>query len=164
MPMKYLLHGLLILMVGFKGMETIAQTDAKPDNKELQTLYTQALNDFITDAQQRLKTEYDTLYIGKRKNDLPDDFPEIALPSKIGKTVILLISPEEGEIRQKAIRSRYYINMFGWTEKKKAEFLLYIFTNEFEHKYNYKLIYEREKKSERFALKRLIFNVPESEK
>lgn len=127
-------------------------------------IYSQAISDFITDASKKTKCNFDTLYFGKRKNGQPDDFPDIELPEKIKNTHIRLISPEVGTLKQKELKSRIYINMAGWVDKKEAEFLFFVFSNGFDHQFNYTINYRFNTKLKEFELVKLQFKGPPFDK
>lgn len=124
---------------------------------QLTKIYSQAIADFIKDANTKNKTKFDTLYFGNRKNGQPDDFPDIKLPETIENTQIRLISPAEGTIKQNELKSRIYINMIGWVEKESAEFIFYVFSNGFEHQYNYTINYKYNLEQKDFELATLKF-------
>ena len=131
---------------------------------DLTKIYSQAIADFIKDANKKNKTGLDTLFFGKRKNGQPDDFPDIKLPETIQNVHIRLISPEVGKVKQKERKSRTYINLIGWVEKEKAEFLFFIFSNGFEQQYNYTLNYKYNVKRKEFELTKLQFKGPPFDK
>jgi hypothetical protein len=132
----------ILLFNFFLPLFALGQSKSFPTKTTLAKIYSQAIADFIKDANKRNKINFDTLYFGKRKNDQPDDFPEIELPETIKNTQIRLISPKLGEQKQKERKSSIYINMVGWVERKKAEFLFYVFSNGFEQQYNYAIYYK----------------------
>ena len=104
---------------------------------ELTEIYTQAIAEFIKAAYKRDKTTFDTLYFGKHVYGQPDDFPDIELPQTVENTQIRLVTPEAGQEKQAQRKSLVYVNMMGWVEKEKAEFVLVVFTNGGEHQYDY---------------------------
>lgn len=104
---------------------------------ELSEIYTQAIAEFIKAAYKRDKTTFDTLYFGKHVYGQPDDFPDIELPQTVENTQIRLVTPEAGQEKQAQRKSLVYVNMMGWVEKEKAEFVLVVFTNGGEHQYDY---------------------------
>lgn len=120
---------------------------------ELTKIYSLAISDFIKHANKKNKNPFDTLFFGKRKNGQPDDFPDIQLPETIENTYISLVTPEVGTIKQKERKSRIYINMVGWVDKKNAEFILFVFSNGFEHQYNYTINYNYNSTKKVFELK-----------
>ncbi len=143
---------------------TVGQSAYSPTKSELTIVYTQAISDFIKAANKKNKTNFDTLFFGKRVNGQPDDFPDIKLPVKIENTHIRLINPKEAEKSQKARKARIYINMIGWVDKENAEFLFYVFSNGFDHQYNYAINYKYNTKLKLFELKKLEFKGPPFDK
>lgn len=132
--------------------------------KDMTEIYTQAIEDFIKAANKENANVYDTLYIAKRKFGQPDDFPDIDLPARIENAQIILITPEDGEKSQKERKTRIYINLFGWVEKEKAEFTFIVFSNGFDHMYDYNLSYKYNIKNNIFELDKLQFKGPPFEK
>ena len=104
---------------------------------ELAKIYTRAIAEFIKAANKKDKTTFDTLYFGKHVYGQPDDFPDIELPQTIEKTEIRLVAPEVGQKKQTERKSLVYVNMIGWVDKEKAEFIFVVFTNGGEHQYDY---------------------------
>lgn len=153
------MNRLLILILSLP-MFACGQSTKFPTKDDLTKIYSQAIEDFIIAANKKNATAFDTLYIAKRKIGQPDDFPDIELPEKIENTQIRLITPEAGEKSQKERKSRIYINMIGWVDKETAEFLFYVFSNGFEHQYNYSIHYTFNVKRNDFELKELQFNGP----
>ena len=116
--------------------KNISQTD------DLTKIYIQAISDYITEVSKQNLLVLDTLYIGKRINGQPDDFPNISLPETINNIAIRLIKPEEGEKLQKEKKSSIYLNLIGWVDPDKAEFIFVTFSNGFEHKFDCYLSYQ----------------------
>jgi len=128
------------------------QSSETPPKDVLTKIYLQAISDFIKAANKQTGKSFDTLYFGKRREGEPDDFPEIELPIIIEKTQIRLITPEEGKKSQNAVKTRVYINMIGWVNKKNAEFKFFVFSNGFAHQYNYTLNYNYDVKKKAYEL------------
>jgi hypothetical protein len=124
---------------------------------ELTKVYTIAITDFIKAAVKKNNKNFDTLYFGKRKTGEPDDFPDIQLPNTIERTVIKLISPEAGEKSQAQNSSRIYINLIGWVNKQKAEFIFVVFSNGFAHQYDYYINYAYNSAKKVFEIEKLKF-------
>lgn len=129
---------ILVCLFPLLGCGQSSEVQTKSD---LVKIYTQALGDFIKTANKNNGKVFDTLFVGKRKFGQKDDFPDIKLPNVIEKAQIRLITPEEGEKTQNAVKTRIYINIFGWVNKKNAEFKFFVFSNGFAHQYNYSLNY-----------------------
>lgn len=135
-----------------------------PSNNEIKGLskiYTLAIEDFIKEHKKE-NLRFDTLFFGKRKNGQSDDFPDVILPKIIEETHIRVVSPDSGLAIQKQNKSGFYVNMIGWVEKEKAEFLFYVFSQGFIHQYNCKAnyLYRDENKSfelRSFTCKKAVF-------
>ena len=140
------------------------QSSYTPTKPQLTRAYVRAIADFINAANQKNKTNFDTLFFGKRANGLPDDFPNIELPKTIEKTQIILIAPEVATVKQKKRKSRIYINMAGWVDKENAEFVFFVFSNGFEHQYDYTIGYKYNGKRKVFELKKLVYKGPPFDK
>ncbi|HZV68648.1 MAG TPA: hypothetical protein VFG10_03860 [Saprospiraceae bacterium] len=126
-------------------------------NDGLTKIYTQAIAEFIKAAYQKDKTTFDTLYFGKHIYGQPDDFPDIELPETIENTQIRLVSPEVGQKKQAERKSLVYVNMIGWVEKEKAEFVLLVFTKGGEHQYDYFINFNYSSSSDKFELDKIEF-------
>ena len=153
------LLSLLPLLLAFCG--SAPHPVSKPD---VAGIYAQAIGDFIRAANQKNAAAFDTLYFGKRQNGQPDDFPDIALPETIEHTVIKLIAPELGEKLQQERKSRVYINLMGWVEEQSADFFFVVFSNGFEHQYDYTLNYQYNPEHKAFELKQVQFKGPPFDK
>jgi len=135
-----------------------AATDSSAMQKdELTKIYTQAIAEFIKAAYKKDKTTFDTLYFGKHVYGQPDDFPDIELPQTIDKTQIRLVAPEVGQIKQTERKSSVYVNMMGWVENKKAEFVFVVFTNGGEHQYDYFINFITKTPTNKFELDKIEF-------
>lgn len=124
---------------------------------ELTKIYTQAIAEFIKAAYKKDKTTFNTLYFGKHIYGQPDDFPDIELPEIIEKTQIRLVIPEVGQKKQAERKSLVYVNMMGWVEKEKAEFILVVFTNGGEHQYDYYIYFSFNTSTNKFDLDKIEF-------
>jgi hypothetical protein len=124
---------------------------------ELTNIYAQAIAEFVKAAYKSDKTTFDTLYFGKHVYGQPDDFPNIELPETIEKTQIRLVIPEVGEKKQAERKSLVYVNMMGWVDKEKAEFILVVFTNGGEHQYDYFINFNYNTSSDKFELDNIEF-------
>ncbi len=149
----------LFIFIFILPIISLGQTAAESAKAGLEKIYTQAITDFIKDANKKNKTPFDTLFFGNRKNAPPDnfdDFPDITLPAVIEHTHILVISPEEGKIKQNERLSRIYINLLGWVDKGKAEFMFFVFSNGFAHQYNYAINYTYNSKTKAYEMVKLV--------
>ena len=124
---------------------------------ELTKIYTQAIAEFIKAAYKKDKTTFDTLYFGKHVYGQPDDFPDIELPETIEKTQIRLVKPEVGQKKMGERKSLVYVNMMGWIDKDKAEFILVVFTNGGEHQYDYFINFLFNTLTKKFELDKIEF-------
>lgn len=131
---------------------------------DLAKIYSQALGDFIKAANKKNAIPFDTLFIAKRQIGQPDDFPDIELPEKIENTQIILITPEQAEKSQQERKTRIYINLVGWVENEEAEFIFIVFSNGFDHLYDYNINYKRSLKREAFELDKIQFKEPPFDK
>ena len=121
----------------------IARTDIdRSNNNDLAKIYSRAISDYITEVSKQDLLALDTLYFGKRNNGQPDDFPDIVLPETIDNIKIRLIEPEVGEKLQEEKKSSVYINLIGWVDKHKSEFIFVTFSNGFEHKFDFHISYK----------------------
>lgn len=124
---------------------------------ELTKVYTQAISEFIKVVYRKHKTIFDTLYFGKHIYGQPDDFPDIELPTTIENIQIRLVTPEIGQKIQAERKSLVYINMMGWVDKEKAEFVLVVFTNGGEHQYDYFINFNYNTSINKFELEKIEF-------
>jgi len=124
---------------------------------KLTEIYTQAIAEFIKVAYKKNKTTFDTLYFGKRSFGQADDFPDITLPTTIENTHIRLVAPELGQIKQTQQKSLVYVNMMGWVDKVKADFIFVVFTNGGEHQYDYFINFINEASTGKFELDKIEF-------
>ncbi len=129
----------------------------KLQKDELTKIYTQAIAEFIKAVYQKDKITFDTLYFGKHVYGQPDDFPDIELPETIEKVQIRLVSPEVGQKKQAERKSLVYVNMMGWVDKEKAEFLLVVFINGGEHQYDYFINFNYNSSTKEFDLYKIEF-------
>ncbi|MBL7941798.1 MAG: hypothetical protein JNM00_03480 [Flavobacteriales bacterium] len=109
---------------------------------EIEGIYTAALEDYLNIVLDEYQLSLDTLYVGNRKFGQPDDFPDITLPDRIGKTVIRLVNPESGMEIQKRDSTAYYINMMGFLSPRHTEFIIVAFSRGMAHQFDVKLNYQ----------------------
>lgn len=152
---KFTLHIFLLIFL-FCSVQ-FGKTAKENKNSNLTKVYTLAIAEFIKAANERNKTKFDTLYFWKRASGQEDDFPDIALPQEIENTQIRLISPKLGEAKQKESNSNIYINLVGWVDAKRAEFMFVVFSNGFEHKYDYSIRYKYNSKQKKWELVKIEF-------
>lgn len=137
---------------------SVTATDSLMLSKdELTKIYTQAIAEFIKACYIKDKTTFDTLYFGKHMYGQQDDFPDIELPLTIGETEVRLVTPEVGQKIQMERKSFFYVNMMGWIDKKQAEFLLVVFSNEMKHQYDYYINFNYDNSRKKFELNNIAF-------
>ncbi len=127
------------------------------ENDELTKIYTQAIGEFIKAIFKKDHTTFDTLYFGKHVYGQDDDFPDIDLPETIEKTQIKVVSPEIGKKLQGERKSLVYVNMMGWVEKMKAEFLFVVFSKGAAHQYDYYITFTYSSSEQKFKLSKIEF-------
>lgn len=153
------IYGQLILIIFF-ATDALGQSTKFPTKADLTKTYSKAIGDFVKAAKKRNKIGFDTLFIGKRTNGQSDDFPDIILPETIEKVYIKLITPDAGLKSQHERKSRIYLNIIGWVNKDYAEFIFVVFSNGFEHQYDYKLNYKYNSQKKEFDLEKIQFKGP----
>jgi hypothetical protein len=159
--MKKVIHIITVLFL--LSMTAISQTSTSNGNittlqkAELTKIYSQAIAEFIKAEYKKDKTNFDTLFFGKHIYGQPDDFPDIELPKRIENTNVRLITPETGFKKQQERKSLVFINMMGWVDKEKAEFILVVFSNGGEHLYDYTIHYNYNTARKEFVLNKIEF-------
>lgn len=150
----------LTSMPFFKNKSIV--TPIQHHTKKLTNLYILAIQDFINVMYQNKHTTFDTIFINKRKLGNPDDFPDVQLPQKInGVTIILL--PQDTAYTLKKIKSFHkkkpLINLIGWVENDKAEFIFVAFFPMFHHQYDCNLQYIFNKTQKNYHLENFSINL-----
>jgi hypothetical protein len=135
----------------------IGKSEIENQKVDLAVFYTQAIGDYIRLVKEKYQITFDTLFFGKHVFGQPDDFPDIELPTVIGKTAIRLISPEEGEAIQKKQRSSFYINLFRWETSTTTEFVFITFSDGFAHQFDCYVTYKNAINSKGYVLERSRF-------
>lgn len=146
-----------IFVLLFIPLLAFCQSASKQTPTDEAAIYAQAVKDYILATESRNNIVFDTLFIAKRKNGQPDDFPDITLPETIQNTHIILIEPERYEKRVKTNKSGNYLNMMGWVNEQKAEFVFVLFKNGFSPAFTCSSEYSYSKKEKRFLMKKLEF-------
>ncbi len=137
---------------------TVSMSDSMPEQKsELIKIYTQAIAEFIKAVYKKDKTSFDTLYFGKHAYGQPDDFPDIDLPETIENTHVRLVTPEVGQKKQQESKSLVYINMMGWLDDEKADFMLVVFSNGAQHQYDYFINYTYNTSRKEYVMENIEF-------
>lgn len=139
----------------FLPLLATGQEKEVPEKPGLVRIYTQAIGDFIHAANAANKAPFDTLFFGKRHDGTPDDFPDITLPQRIANTSIRLITPEAGTKSQNERRSRVYVNLVGWVDSARAEFIFVVFSDGFVHQYDYLINYRYSRELKTYERERL---------
>ena len=122
---------------------------------ELAKIYSQAIEEYLRAVSEKEKTNFDTLFLGKQIN-----FPEIDLPATIGRTRIRLLGQEEiGNKKSIYSQSSPYINLIGFVEVDKAEFIFVTFYPEFHHQYDCYIDFRYDSEKKEFDLDKLRIEV-----
>lgn len=124
---------------------------------ELTKIYSLAIADYIRAVNKEYKIKFDTLFFGKHVYGQPDDFPDIVLPDIIEHTPIRLITPEVGSVKQKERKSLVYINLIGFVDPEKAEFIFVNFSHFGEHQYDCFINYRFNARLKAFGLEGVRF-------
>jgi hypothetical protein len=107
------------------------------NRSDLLKIYSIAISQYIKAIYEKDKIKLDTLFFNKRKNGQPDDFPDIELPQSINGTRILLLTPDEAKSKQQFFkRSTPFINLIGFENEDKVEFIFITFYPDFQHRYD----------------------------
>lgn len=141
------------------GSETIQKHQADSlindleQKKRMVKVYAQAIADYLKAAEEHNQMKYDTLFFGRHV-----DFPDIDLPATIKGTQIFVLSTEEIE-KNKAVYSKSapYINLLGWVNDDRAEFIAVTFFPEFRHQYDYFINYTYTTELKEFQLEELAY-------
>ena len=131
---------------------TFSNDSAGMPKPELTKIYVQSITDYIKAVKKEYGIRFDTLYFGKHVYGQPDDFPDIELPETIEHTAIRLITPELGAQKQQENPSSFFINLMGWANYEKAEFIFVTFSNNNQHQFDYYLNYSYDPKAKTFTL------------
>lgn len=138
---------------------TFATDSTIVQKEELTKIYSQSIAEYIKAVKKEYKISFDTLFFGKHVYGQPDDFPDIELPKTIENTQIRLVAPDIGLKKQKERKSLFYINMAGWVDDEKAEFVFITFSNGCEHQYDCFINYKYNAELKEFELENLRFEI-----
>jgi hypothetical protein len=131
--------------------DTAIKTSSSIDTaQQLTRKYTNAITSYIRNVKKEYNLSFDTLYFIKRSLGQPDDFPDITLPPEIAQTRICLIPSTAFDRSGQVNRSVAYINMMGWVDTARAEFILVTFSNNGAHQFDYFVNYKCDPASKRF--------------
>lgn len=118
--------------------DTAINTSGSIDTmQQLTRQYTEAITSYIHNVKKEYNLSFDTLYFIKRAFGQPDDFPEIKLPQAIENTNIRLVPSTTFDRSGQVNRSVAYINMMGWVDTARAEFIFVTFSNTGAHQFDY---------------------------
>jgi hypothetical protein len=159
------MNNVIHLLTGlfFLSMTAISQTDHSSGNittlqkSELTKVYIQAIAEFVKAEYKKDKPKFDTLFFWKHVYGQSDDFPDIELPKIIENTHVKLVSPETKVKKEGEHKSLVFINMIGWVNKVKAEFILVVFTHGGEHLYDYTINFNYNFTQKEFVLNKIEF-------
>lgn len=144
-----------------QSSDSIVGDDNQVDEVVLTSIYIKAIKDYIEAIHQKDKTSFDTLYFANRKMGGPDDFPDIELPKQINGAGIVLLS--FGEAHTDKIKhykkTSPMINLMGWVDKVKAEFIFVTFFPEFNHKYDCYINYKFNSEKSDYDVEKLTIEV-----
>ena len=133
--------------------ETALSKDTSDAQKLLTEAYIQAIKHFITAVEEKDHLSMDTLFIAKRRNGQPDDFPDLELPATIQNVAICLVADNAVAQPKHLFRPKApFVNMMGWVEEAQAEFLFVAFYPEFKHQYDCYLNYNYDTQNKTFVL------------
>jgi hypothetical protein len=68
-----------------------------------------------------------------------------------------LITPKTAKKKLEERSSRIYINLIGWVDKEKADFIFVIFSNGFRHQYDCTISYRYQVRQKQFKMEQLQF-------
>lgn len=140
--------------------ESIAIDSNQKNKIVLTSMYVRAIQDYIDAIDQKDKTVFDTLFFIKRENGQPDDFPSIQLPPSIKQTKLFLLSQLQADNhKQLYCKSSPCINLIGWVEKNKSEFIFVTFYPEYNHQYDCYISYKFNSAKKDYDLEKLTIEV-----
>lgn len=126
----------------------------------LTNLYIKSIEDYMDAVHHKDKTVFDTLFLIKRQNGLPDDFPDIQLPPTVRETKISLLTQQEAGNHKSFFRvNAPAINLIGFVEKDKATFTFVAFYPEFHHQFDAYLDYKFNSTKKDYELEQLTIEV-----
>lgn len=132
----------------------IPQNTDSSENDSLTVLakiYSQAIAEYGRAVHKMEKTDFDSLFFGKQF-----DFPDIELPTTINGATICILTPEEVNNKKLSYgKSSPYINLIGFIEHDRAEFIFVTFYPEFHHQYDCHMNFKCNSQKKEFELDKL---------
>ncbi len=113
--------------------------------------YVNAISEYIKAVYVNGVARPDTLFIGKNV-----DMPNIKLPNSIEGITTVLITSEAAQNKLSYRKSLEYLNVVGWPERDKSEFIIVRF-NEFKPQHNCTIHFKRNAKTRQMELEGLTF-------
>lgn len=141
----------LAISLLFARVPAISQNPQAGERSSLSARYATAIGDYLQALPKVKLTVPDTLFILKRRNGQPDDFPDIILPARIRGTQIRVILPAD-TVKYRFSETAPCINLIGWVEKEKAEFTFVAFWPGFHHRFDAYLNYRFNAASKTYSL------------
>ncbi len=122
--------------------------------KKAEQLYTRAISEYIDAMYKPGVTRPDTLFIGRNV-----DMPRIQLPRTINGLNILMLTSEEGERKLSYRKTLIYLNVVGWIDPQKSEFIIVAF-NAFKPQHNCNMHFSHTPVGDNIKLDSLSFQYP----
>jgi len=119
---------------------------------EITESYTQAIAEYLKAMYKKDNAVPDTLFIGKNP-----DFPDIKLPATILKTNIMLLTGEEAEEKLHRRKPMVYLNIMGWVQSDKSEFIIVTFFEGGKPQHNCHIYFTHNSANNEFKLDSLKF-------
>jgi hypothetical protein len=117
-----------------------------PPDSTLVKIYSAAISDYLINFPVSKLHYPDTLFIIKQKNNLPDDFPEIELPTTIYQTPIQLVTLQESISMQQESPQRIFVNLPAWISRDEMEFIFVTFSEGGKPQFSWQLNYQYDQK------------------
>lgn len=134
------------------------QTNKQVHNSEQTKAYCQAISEYIKAVYVAGVSRPDTLFVGKNT-----DMPDIRLPNVIEGINTVLLTSEIAKRKLTYRKSLVYLNVVGWIEPRKSEFLIVRF-NEFKPQHNCTIHFKRNAQTKEMELEKLTFQYPYDKK
>ena len=111
------------------------------DSLDTKAQYDRAIADYLASIKEQYRIELDTLVLGNHHYGQSDDFPEIELVEKIGRTIILLESPDKWTGCKSCGNGTLYVNLFSDIHASESDFFFVTFGKGMAHLFDVKLHY-----------------------